>query len=114
MTLINYIQIKEEIIMKSIMKIALSVLFAFTLMSGIDIATKQQVSTPVIVNVSAKKKKKLKKKKKKSKRVYYARTSKKYHSTTSCRSLRRSKVLYYTSLADAKKSRLKPCKICYR
>ena len=93
--------------MKSIMKIALSVLFAFTLMSGIDSAVKQDLSTPVVVNVSAKKKKKAKK-------VYYAKKSKKYHSTTSCRSLRRSKVLYYTSLADAKKSKLKPCKICYR
>jgi hypothetical protein len=106
MTLINYIQIKEEIIMKSIMKIALSVLFAFTLMSGIDIATKQQVSTPVIVNVSAKKKK--------AKKVYYAKKSKKYHSTKSCRSLKRSKKLYSTSLANAKKKKLKACKICYR
>ena len=114
MTLINYIQIKEEIIMKSIMKIALSVLFAFTLMSGIDSAVKQDLSTPVVVNVSAKKKKKLKKKKKKSKRVYYARTSKKYHSTKSCRSLKRSKKLYSTSLANAKKKKLKACKICYR
>ena len=39
---------------------ALSVLFAFTLMSGIDSAVKQDLSTPVVVNVSAKKKKKAK------------------------------------------------------
>lgn len=91
--------------MKSIMKIALSVLFAFTLMSGIDNATKQQVSTPVIVNVSAKKKK--------AKKVYYAKKSKKYHSTKSCRSLKHSKKFYSTSLANAKKKKLKACKICY-
>ena len=46
-------------------------------------------------------------------KVFYARYSKKYHSTKRCRSLRRSKVIYSTTKAKAKRKGLTKCKLCW-
>lgn len=46
--------------------------------------------------------------------VYFTQSGKKYHSSTSCRSLARSKNILNCSLDEAKKKGLEPCKFCYK
>lgn len=46
-------------------------------------------------------------------KVYYAKSSKKYHCTKRCRTLRRSKRIYSTTVKKAKRKGLKKCKVCY-
>jgi hypothetical protein len=46
-------------------------------------------------------------------KVYYAKNSKKYHCSKNCRTLKRSKKIYKTTVKKAKKKGLKKCKVCY-
>ena len=45
--------------------------------------------------------------------VYYVPKGYAYHSTRSCRTLRRSKNIKKTSLKNAKAMKLKACKVCH-
>lgn len=47
-------------------------------------------------------------------RVYYAYHSKCYHVNRSCRTLRRSRTVYRTTLKGARAKGLRPCRVCTR
>ncbi len=46
--------------------------------------------------------------------VYYTPNGRKYHSTSNCSTLKRSKTIYSTSQESARASGRTPCKVCYR